>query len=66
MVTGICYPNKSRAQHDRNLNESLIDLRNPIISKEIPENENPIKNSILLEKSSTLISNKKVKDFLQI
>ena len=45
----------------KNINQSLIDLRNYITSKDIPENENPKKYSILLKKSLTLINNKRVK-----
>ena len=44
----------------KNINQSLIDLRNYITSKDIPENENPKKQSILLKKSSTLINKKRV------
>ena len=40
----------------KNINESFINLRNSIKSKEIPENEN------LKEKSLTLINNKKIRD----
>ena len=45
----------------KNINQSLIDLRNYITSKDIPENENPKKYSILLKKSLTLINNERVK-----
>ena len=44
----------------KNINQSLIDLRNYITSKDIPENENPKKQSILLKKSLTLINKKRV------
>ena len=45
------------------LNESFIDLRNNINIQEISKNENPKKVVDIVEKSSTLINNKKVKDF---
>ena len=48
-----------------NINNGLIDLRKDINRKEIPENENPKKILDIVEKSSTLINNKNVKDFLQ-
>ena len=47
------------------INNGLIDLRNNINRKEIPENESPKKVVNIVEKSSTLINNKKVKDFLR-
>ena len=43
----------------KNINESLINLRSSINSEEIPDNENP---NLLLNKSLTLITNKKVTD----
>ena len=42
-----------------NINDALTDLRNPIKTKEIPENESPKKVVNVVEKSSTLINNKK-------
>ena len=45
----------------KSINQSLINLRNYSTSKDIPENENPKKYSILLKKSLTLINNKRVK-----
>ena len=42
-----------------NINDALTDLRNPIKRKEIPENESPKKVVNVVEKSSTLINNKK-------
>ena len=47
------------------INNGLIDLRNNINRKEIPENESPKKVVNIFEKCSTLINNKKVKDFLR-
>ena len=41
------------------INDALTDLRNPIKRKEIPENESPKKVVNVVEKSSTLINNKK-------
>ena len=35
------------------LNDSLINLRKSVHSKEIPENENPNKKMYIVEKSST-------------
>ena len=47
----------------KNINESLVNLRNSMNSKEIPENENPErKRSILLTKFLTLLNNKMVKE----
>ena len=43
-------------------NNALIDIRNPVNEKEIPENKNPDKKSILWKKCLTLTNNKKLKD----
>ena len=44
-----------------NINKGLIDLRNDMNRKKIPENENPKKLADILKKSSNLI--RKIKDF---
>ena len=46
----------------KKINESLINLRNSINGKKIPENQNPKKVADVVKKSSTLINNKKVKE----
>ena len=58
------YQNKNEKVVN-SINNGLIDLRNNINRKEIPENESPKKVVNIVEKSSTLINNKKVKDFLR-
>ena len=45
-----------------NTNDGLIDFRNAMIRKKISGNQNSNKIVVLLEKSSTLINNKKVKE----
>ena len=40
----------------------MINLRNSINGKKIPENQNPKKAADVVKKSSTLINNKKVKE----
>ena len=47
-----------------NIHNGLINLRNAIIGKEIPENENPNKIVNIVEKILILNPNKNVKDFL--
>ena len=65
LIKDLCESN----QYDKNdmivkyLNESFIDLRNNINIQEISKNENPKIVVDIVEKSSTLINNKKVKDF---
>ena len=44
-----------------NISDELINLRNSVNRKEIPENENSNKIVNIVEKSSTLISKKKGK-----
>ena len=44
------------------VNDGLIDLRNALSKKTNPENENPDKVVDIVEKSLTLVDNKKVKD----
>ena len=44
------------------VNDGLIDLRNALSKKKNPENENPDKVVDIVEKSLTLVDNKKVKD----
>ena len=44
-----------------NISDELINLRNSVNRKEIPENENSNKIVDIVEKSSTLISKKKGK-----
>ena len=45
-----------------NTNDGLIHFRNAMIRKKISGNQNSNKIVVLLEKSSTLINNKKVKE----
>ena len=45
-----------------NINDALTDLRNVIIKKETPKNENPNKTINIVEKVLNLITNKKVGD----
>ena len=43
-------------------NNALIDIRNAVNEKEIPENRNPDKKSILWKKRLALTNNKKPKN----
>ena len=64
VILGINYFQVKNDQIINNINDRLIDLRNAINRKEIPENENPKKIVNIVEKFSTLIiSNKQVKEF---
>ena len=64
VILGINYFQVKNDQIINNINDRLIDLRNAINRKEIPENENPKKIENIVEKFSTLIiSNKQVKEF---
>ena len=46
-----------------NVNVGLIELRNSIIRKKIPENGNPNKIVHIIERALTLVNNKKVKKY---
>ena len=48
-----------------NVNNKLNNLRNAIIRTKISENENPNKTVNIVEKSSFLLNNKKVRKFLR-
>ena len=64
VILSINYFQVKNDQIINNINDRLIDLRNAINRKEIPENENPKKIENIVEKFSTLIiSNKQVKEF---
>ena len=64
VILSINYFQVKNDQIINNINDRLIDLRNAINRKEIPENENPKKIVNIVEKFSTLIiSNKQVKEF---
>ena len=55
--------NQAKNKQTRNqVNDGLIDLRNALSKKKNPENENPDKVVDIVEKSLTLVDNKKVKD----
>ena len=52
LVKDLCESNQSKSDMIvKYLNESLIDLKNSINSKEIPENKNPKKIVNIVEKS---------------